>query len=120
MLTPPGLYGGGYGAAAIPFEASRIHEKAARADVYNSPGWKRMQDRAGQHAAPVHRTPVIIDAEPGARFAVGDRVFHQKFGTGSIMGIAEDTLTIEFPAGFKTVKAAYVQPATAAPDDVPF
>ena len=64
---------------------------------------------------------VVIDAEPAARFAVGDRVFHQKFGTGSVMGIAEDTLTVEFPAGFKTIKAAYVQPASdAASDDVPF
>ena len=37
------------------------------------------------------------------------------------MGIAEDTLTVEFPAGFKTIKAAYVQPASdAASDDVPF
>ncbi|MBV0892845.1 UvrD-helicase domain-containing protein [Paracoccus sp. Z118] len=121
VLTPPGLYGGGYGAAAQPFAQSTMHEKAARADVYNSPGWKRMQDRAGQRAAPVHRTPIVIDAEPAARFSVGDRVFHQKFGTGSIMGIAEDTLTVEFPAGFKTVKASYIQPAAPTnADDVPF
>ncbi|WP_134725629.1 ATP-dependent helicase [Paracoccus luteus] len=120
VLTPPGLYGGGYGAAAQPFVPSAMHEKAARADVYNSPGWKRMQERAGARAQPVHRTPVVIDATPGARFSVGDRVFHQKFGTGSVMGIAEDTLTVEFPAGFKTIKAAYVQPAGQASDDVPF
>ena len=101
--------------------ASGLHERAAKADVYNSPGWKRMQERATARAAPVHRTPVTIDAEPAARFSVGERVFHQKFGTGSIMGIAEDTLTVQFPAGFKTIKAAYVQPAAdAAADDVPF
>lgn len=125
VLTPPGLYNGGYGAAAQPFAQSSMHDRASRADVYNSPGWKRMQDRASARPAPVHRTPITIDAEPAARFAVGDRVFHQKFGTGSIMGIAEDTLTVEFPAGFKTIKAAYVQPAATAapdvtPDDVPF
>lgn len=123
VLTPPGLYNGGFGAAAQPFAQSSMHDRASHADVYNSPGWKRMQDRAAARPAPVHRAPIIIDAEPAARFAVGDRVVHQKFGTGSIMGIAEDTLTIQFPAGFKTVKAAYVQPATAAdvaPDDVPF
>ncbi len=125
VLTPPGLYNGGYGAAAQPFAQSSMHARASRADVYNSPGWKRMQDRAAARPAPVHRTPITIDAEPAARFAVGDRVFHQKFGTGSIMGIAEDTLTVEFPAGFKTIKAAYVQPAATAapdvtPDDVPF
>ncbi|TWI31560.1 ATP-dependent helicase [Paracoccus sulfuroxidans] len=123
VLTPPGLYGGGYGAAAQPFAHSGMHERAAHADVYNSPGWKRMQERSRSHQPPVHKTPVIIDAEPAARFVVGDRVFHQKFGTGTIMGIAEDTLTVEFPVGFKTVKAGYVQPAKEAGsslDDVPF
>ena len=46
-------------------------------------------------------------------------MFHQKFGTGTIMGIAEDTLTVQFPAGFKTIKAAYVQPAAEAAREVP-
>ncbi|ARJ69996.1 ATP-dependent helicase [Paracoccus contaminans] len=125
VLTPPGLYGGGFGAAAQPFATSQMHDRAAHADVYNSPGWKRMQERAGQRPAPVHRAPIVIDAGGGAAFAVGERVFHQKFGTGTIMGVAEDTLTVQFPAGFKTVKAAYVQPAADAarditPGDVPF
>ena len=128
VLTPPGLYGGGYGAAMAFAGAnggSEMHQRASNADVYNSPGWKRMQERAAARAAPVHRTPIVIDADPGARFAVGERVFHQKFGSGTVMGIAEDTLTVQFPAGFKTIKAAYVQPASEAarditPDDVPF
>ena len=39
----------------------------------------------------------------------------------SVMGIAEDTLTVEFPTGFKTIKAGYVQPASGGSmDDVPF
>ncbi|VDS07644.1 DNA helicase II [Paracoccus haematequi] len=121
VLTPPGLYGGGYGAAmafAGGGPVNALHERAAKADVYNSPGWKRMQQRASERKAPVHRTPVVIDAEPAARFAVGDRVSHAKFGEGTIMGIAEDTLTVQFAAGFKNIKAAYVQPVGA--DDVPF
>ncbi|MDS9467646.1 UvrD-helicase domain-containing protein [Paracoccus sp. MBLB3053] len=128
VLTPPGLYGGGYGAAAQSFGhqshmQSGMHDRAAKADVYNSPGWKRMQQRSADRAQPVHRAPVIIDAEPAARFSVGDRVFHQKFGNGTVMGIAEDTLTVEFTTGFKTIKAGYVQPASAGGgglDDVPF
>ena len=123
VLTPPGLYGGGYGAAAQPFAQSGMHDRAAKADVYNSPGWKRMQERSSQRPQPVRRVPVTIDAEPAASFSVGDRVFHQKFGNGTIMGIAEDTLTVEFTTGFKTIKAGYVQPASAAGgslDDVPF
>ena len=121
VLTPPGLYGGGYG-AAMAFAAggpvNALHERAAKADVYNSPGWKRMQSRASERKAPVHRTPIIIDAEPAAKFTVGDRVSHAKFGEGTIMGIAEDTLTVQFAAGFKNIKAAYVQPLGG--DDIPF
>ena len=131
VLTPPGLYGGGYGAAAQGFgggglAGNSLHDRAARADVYNSPGWKRMQDRAGQRPQPVHRKPVTIDADPAAGFSVGDRVFHQKFGNGTIMGITEDTLMVEFPTGFKNIKAAYVTPASQGAasqgglDDVPF
>src|SRR5690606_22172795 len=47
-LTPPGLMGGGYGAAAPGFGGfggSTIEERATRADVYNSPGWRRLQER---------------------------------------------------------------------------
>ena len=81
-----------------------------------------MQANATVRKQPVQRTPIIIDAEPAAAFAVGDRVFHQKFGNGTVMGIAEDTLTVQFPTGFKTIKAAYVQPSGGAgrSDDVPF
>ena len=121
VLTPPGLYGGGYGAAmafAGANPADAMYERASKADVYNSPGWKRMQARAAERNAPVHRVPVTIDAQAAARFGVGDRVSHAKFGEGEIIGIAEDTLTIRFGTGFRTVKAAYVQPAGV--DDVPF
>ncbi len=122
VLTPPGLYGGGYGAAMAFAGANAgtdLHERAARADVYNSPGWKRMQARASERRAPVQRAPITIDADPAARFAVGDRVVHAKFGEGQVMGIAEDTLTVQFTAGFKTIKAGYVQPA-GDDRDVPF
>ena len=49
VLTPPGLYGGGFGAAAPAgaYGGSTLADTAAKADVYNSPGWKRMQTRAG-------------------------------------------------------------------------
>ncbi|WP_134679768.1 ATP-dependent helicase [Paracoccus ravus] len=127
VLTPPGLYGGGYGAAAQSFGQpafgqSSMHDRASKADVYNSPGWKRMQERGSKPVQVKPRVPVTIDASPSMTYKVGDRVFHQKFGNGTIMGIAEDTLTIEFPTGFKTIKAGYVQPSSGggALDDVPF
>ncbi|MFP5480829.1 MAG: hypothetical protein ACLGIE_14280, partial [Alphaproteobacteria bacterium] len=50
----------------------------------------------------------------------GDRVFHQKFGYGEIMGIEGDKLDIEFDrAGAKKVVARWVIPADQV-DDVPF
>ncbi|OWU83392.1 DNA helicase II [Oceanicola sp. 22II-s10i] len=116
VLTPPGLYGGGYGAAGMQ---SQIHEKAARADVYNSPGWKRMQSRqqARPMAQPQEVRNQVIDSTAISAYTVGDRVFHQKFGYGAITGIEGDKLDIAFEkAGQKKVVAKFVMGA----DDVPF
>ncbi|MDT9694338.1 hypothetical protein Q5762_39585, partial [Streptomyces sp. P9(2023)] len=68
-----------------------------------------MQERAASRTPP---RPVVIEAQ-AVRFAVGDRVFHQKFGYGTVQGIAEDTLTVEFPTGFRNIKASYVSAAEA-------
>ncbi|KAA9009751.1 ATP-dependent helicase [Histidinibacterium aquaticum] len=130
VLTPPGLYGGGYGAAGMAaaspvlqgMAGSNLHEKASRADVYNSPGWKRMQSRAQQRpmAQPKESRTMTIDLEAVSAYSVGDRVFHQKFGYGEVMGLEGDKLEIEFDkAGAKKVVARFVVPAAQA-DDVPF
>ena len=121
VLTPPGLYGGGFGAAGGFGGASAgIEERAARADVYNSPGWKRMQDR-GAAARPVARPrPQVIDHEAASAFDIGDRVFHQKFGYGAVRGIEGDKLTVDFDkAGEKKLVASFVIAADAV-DDLPF
>ena len=127
VLTPPGLYGGGYGAAAASpamqgMMGSDLHEKAHRADVYNSPGWKRLQNRSQQRgmSMPSEARNMTIDLDAVSAFTVGDRVFHQKFGYGEVMGIEGDKLEIEFDkAGAKHVVAKFVVSATQA-DDVPF
>ncbi len=116
VLTPPGLYGGGYGAAA---PRSTLHEQAAEANVYNSPGWKRLQARSQERpvSQPRESRSSVIDATAVSSFVVGERVFHQKFGYGAIQGIEGDKLEIAFEkAGVKHVVAKFV---TAA-DDVPF
>ena len=121
MLTPPGLYGGGYGAAA-PGAAqvrSTIEERVAQADGYNSPGWKRMQARAGQYgmSQPKESRNTVIDLTATSSFTMGERVFHQKFGYGAITGIEGDKLEVDFEkAGPKKVVAKFV----TATDDVPF
>jgi DNA helicase-2/ATP-dependent DNA helicase PcrA len=116
VLTPPGLYGGGFGAAA---PASALAETAAKADVYNSPGWKRMQARTTQRpmAQPQEARNVTIDMTAVAAFDPGTRVFHQKFGYGRVAAVEGDKLTIDFDkAGRKNVVARFVTTA----DDVPF
>ena len=125
VLTPPGLYGGNFGAASpvdTP-QGSVLEERAVRSNTYNSPGWRRMNERKGQKGVgqPREARNIVIDAAAVSAFAEGDRVFHQKFGYGEIMAIEGDKLTIEFDkAGEKRVVASYVTPADAASSDVPF
>jgi DNA helicase II / ATP-dependent DNA helicase PcrA len=131
VLTPPGLYGGGYGAAGMAASASPaimgaagsdLHQKAHDADVYNSPGWRRLQGRSQQRgmAMPSEARNMTIDATAISAFSVDDRVFHQKFGYGNVLAIEGDKLEIAFDkAGTKHVVARFIVSADAA-DDVPF
>ncbi len=123
VLTPPGLYGGGYGAAAGGQGAgATLEDRGARADGYNSPGWKRLQSRRRQFATsqPREARGVVIDAQAVSAFSPGDRVFHQKFGYGQVMGIEGDKLEIAFEkAGAKKVVASFVT-AAGREDEVPF
>ena len=124
VLTPPGLYGGGYGAAA-GFGASSIEARVSSADVYNSPGWRRMQERSQSGPArsmsqPREAKGLVIDAEAISAYVVGDRVFHQKFGYGEVIWIEGDKLDIEFDhAGARKVVARWVIPAHQV-SDAPF
>ena len=123
VLTPPGLYGGGYGAAAPSFGTGDIEERAASANVYNSPGWKRLQARSQQRgmSQPSEARNMVIDMNAVSAFTQGDRVFHQKFGYGYVMGIEGDKLDIEFEkAGAKKVVAKFVVASGREEDDVPF
>ncbi|MDA5094041.1 UvrD-helicase domain-containing protein [Aliiroseovarius sp. KMU-50] len=125
VLTPPGLYGGGYGAASGGgYGSSQIEERAVRADAYNSPGWKRMQANTGGRLrakpSPNEAKGLVIDLEATSSFTQGDRVFHNKFGYGTVMGIEGDKLDIEFDkAGAKKVIAKFIVPAAEA-GDIPF
>ncbi|WP_316013892.1 ATP-dependent helicase [Roseobacter sp. HKCCA0434] len=125
ILTPPGLYGGGFGAAATAspkaqaMRESDLMDRAANADVYKSPGWARMQRNSARRSVrqPTEARNMVIDASATPAFEVGERVFHQKFGYGKVTGLEGDKLTVAFEkAGEKKVVASYVTAAT----DVPF
>ncbi|WP_438747590.1 ATP-dependent helicase [Pararhizobium sp. O133] len=118
---------GGYG-------QSRFDKQEPFANTYSTPGWKRAQanktdatrdnwgnrsgvsiERIGYgESGPKART---IDGELVAKskidepskFAIGDRVFHIKFGNGNIAGIEGNKLTIDFDrAGQKRVLDGFV------------
>ena len=134
VLTPPGLYGGGYGAAGMAqgltgaasptmqaAAQSDLADRAARADVYASPGWRRLQARSQVRPMrePQEARGITIDATAVSSFVVGDRVFNQKFGYGRVTGIEGDKLDVAFDkAGEKKVVAKFVVPSGV--DDVPF
>ncbi len=86
---------------------------------YASPGWKRLQSQSAERpiSQPRESTHMTIDAVAVSSFTTGVRVFHQKFGYGSVSETEGDKLTIAFEkAGVKKVVSRFVILA----DDVPF
>jgi DNA helicase-2/ATP-dependent DNA helicase PcrA len=112
--TYSSAYGGGYG-------RSRFDGLAPFSSTYATPGWQRAQARASAQAEPLmRRGPKVIEGELVAKstgptsssFAVGTRVFHQKFGYGRVADVEGNKLTIDFDkAGQKHVLDGFVEPA---------
>ena len=116
VLTPPGLYGSHMSESPI---TGGIEDRAAGANVYNSPGWRRLQANAARHpvSQPRENRSQVIDAQAISAHTLGERVFHQKFGYGAITGIEGDKLEIDFEkAGIKKIVARFV----CGTDDIPF
>ncbi|MBO9478104.1 UvrD-helicase domain-containing protein [Shimia sp. R11_0] len=121
VLTPPGLYGHGGGSRDFggSFGQSGLEQSAMRADAYNSPGWKRMQSRAGQYGTsqPKESASSAINLAAESSFMVGERVFHQKFGYGNVLAIEGEKLSVGFDkAGEKKLVARFLSKA----NDIPF
>jgi len=124
---------GGYGG----YGASRFDEATHFGSSYGTPGWQRAQRRGGgfEEAEPDfdvggppgrrrggfgergRRVPLTIEGELVARstgavsdFAVGDRVFHLKFGGGNVTAVDGNKLSIQFDhAGEKRVVDSFVE-----------
>ncbi|MGB2462482.1 MAG: ATP-dependent helicase [Candidatus Puniceispirillaceae bacterium] len=101
--------GGGFGRATSAELADASHFGGMSG---YGPGWRRMAARQQQAS-----DPSFIAQDSGTAFAIGDRVFHQKFGYGAVVEIEGDKLSIAFEkAGEKKVVASFVTLAS----DVPF
>ena len=125
-----GYYGGGPGMMEAK---SRFDDAPAFASSYTSPGWKRAQERSGftPSNAPSDRFGMsrargrnaVIEGEgrlvatsdpsaAGSDYSCGDKVFHQKFGPGHVVGVEGNKLTVEFSkAGEKKVLDSFVERA---------
>jgi DNA helicase II / ATP-dependent DNA helicase PcrA len=110
-----GYYGGGPGMREAN---SRWDEGGAFGTGYSSPGWRRAQER-NYRGGPAGVTQVIEGegrlvavSEPSAtgNFALGERVFHIKFGYGAVRHIEGNKLTVMFEqAGEKKVIDSFVE-----------
>ncbi len=81
---------------------------------HESPGFRRARER-GKASAFIDVTPELVESLPSRSFDAGARVFHQKFGYGSVDLVDGERLTVSFDqAGEKKVIASFVVPAEQA------
>jgi DNA helicase-2/ATP-dependent DNA helicase PcrA len=108
---------------------SRFDSVEPFASSYATPGWQRAQERGGlgrnggsrggfaQGRGGGNRGGMLIEGELVAKstgtvsaFAPSDRVFHLKFGPGSVTAVDGNKLTVDFDkAGRKMVLDSFVQ-----------
>lgn len=111
-------YGGyGYGGGA----SSRFNKADPFESVYETPGWQRARAQQATRKSG-GGGPMTIEGDLVARsvdlgndrsaFASGERVFHLKFGNGTVTNIEGNKLTIDFEkAGQKKVIESFVKKA---------
>ncbi|WP_127142903.1 ATP-dependent helicase [Pelagibacterium montanilacus] len=110
-VTDTGSSYGGYsygGRAATRFDA-----RDPFGSVYETPGWQRAQRQQANRKSP---GPVTIDGDlvarssgPAAAYGLGERVFHLKFGYGTVTAAEGNKLSIDFEkAGPKKVLDSFV------------
>ena len=118
-------FGGGFGGSRSGdygnrgYGASRFDDtaqvQAPFQSTYQTPGWQRAQQQWKKEGP--KKTPRLIEGELVASstavqttFALGERVFHQKFGYGAITEIDGNKLTVEFEkAGSKRVVDSFLE-----------
>ena len=112
VKSETGYFGGGGDAVALGERFSeRFDHRPWRKP--QSPGWQRYQQNGGGKRPPVidGKARRVGHASPTSKFAVGTRVFHQKFGYGQITLVDGNKLTVNFDkAGTKKVLDGFVEP----------
>jgi DNA helicase-2/ATP-dependent DNA helicase PcrA len=121
VLEAPVAYGGRSQGMGGAYGASRFDRAEPFASTYETPGWRRAQERGtAPSPGPGARRggPMTIEGELVASsaaksgYARGARVFHQKFGNGTVVAVDGNKLTVAFDkAGEKRVLDGFVQAA---------
>ncbi|MEO1253232.1 MAG: 3'-5' exonuclease, partial [Pseudomonadota bacterium] len=99
IASEPGLYGAPADdfASHSRFDGARLQEDT----YYDNPGWRRARAAKQRAVAspPVidgRATTVSVSAPGEAKFSIGARVFHQKFGYGKVTAAEGQKLTVDF------------------------
>ncbi len=120
VIEVPAAFSSGMGGV---YGQSRFDKTEPFNSTYSTPGWKRAQERGFDRgsAGPGARSrgPMTIEGElvaastaPSAGFAEGARVFHQKFGNGTVVEVEGNKLTVAFDkAGQKKLLDSFVKAA---------
>jgi DNA helicase-2/ATP-dependent DNA helicase PcrA len=100
------------------YGVSRFANMDSYGSSYATPGWKRAQTarESGASKSASRRAPLTIEGEvlakssASARFTIGARVFHQKFGPGTVANVDGNKLQVDFDkAGRKMVLESFVE-----------
>ena len=115
VMSEPGLYGNAASTLAShsQFSGAKLKEDA----YYDNPGWNRARKAARRPSVepPMiegRAKPVSVSAPGKALFAIGTRVFHQKFGYGRVTAAEGQKLTVDFDhSGPKKVIDTFLEAA---------
>lgn len=110
---------GGYGVSGFGNPTTNRFDQADPfSSTYSTPGWQRAQQSRKKNTHHSPPTATIIDGELVAKgitetkslYAIGERVFHQKFGYGTIATMEGNKFTIDFEkAGRKKVLESFIE-----------
>ena len=112
--SDPGLYGAAasYGYGVTPNATGGVEQWG---EGRGSPGMLRARQRGVGAPAMIDVAAEVIDGPRSDAFARGARVFHRKFGYGTVAAVDGDRLDIAFDkAGKKKVIASFVVPEDQA------
>ena len=106
--SEPGLYG------HLP-GADLGHGQTGWSERRPTPGMDRARARGDRSQPFLDVVPQVIESLPGEAWASGRRVFHRKFGYGTVRKVDGERLTIAFEkAGEKKVMSNFVVPEDQA------